>query len=407
MQTKIAVICSASFQQTLQQIVPSHSTFLLDYYTYTVPEETPSLLKNLKSCDVLLLSGTLPYLYAKEQLSQLSIPWMYLKQDDTSIATTLLSLLVQKNIALNRLSIDVMDERFIEHVLCDLQTTKRPFIQTIQLHTPYETYITKHVTLWQQQQIDYVVTSIHAVYDALVTQGVPVMRMIDPQSAILRGLYEAKSLSDYAKSESAKIAVIHILFDYSPPAPLLQQMTNLFSSIYQQLDAVRYEFYTTNGAVQRHATELLQLLQTQQYKIGFGYGHSISQAQEHAKQALKFGQPQQFMVVDEQKKLYDLTQQTGTSIALQTTHPFIFEITKATGLSPKNISRLVAFEKVHPHTSFTAQDLADYLQVTRRTTERMLKKLLAHEYVEIVGEEMAYQQGRPRAVYTLTFSLNE
>ena len=101
------------------------------------PEENTLRLKKLKSCDVVLLSGTLPYLYAKDFLDDLTVPWMYLKQDESSIATTLLSLLVQKSISLQRLSVDVMDNRFIEQVLNDIQTAEQPYIQTIDLH-PHE-----------------------------------------------------------------------------------------------------------------------------------------------------------------------------------------------------------------------------------------------------------------------------
>lgn len=403
MQTKIAVICSASFQEVLEAIVPSTSPFLLDYYTYSVPEETPHLLKKLKSCDVVLLSGTLPYLYAKDFLDDLTVPWMYLKQDESSIATTLLSLLVQKSISLQRLSVDVMDNRFIEQVLNDIQTAEQPYIQTIDLHTPYEQYIRQHEQLWQLKKIDYVITSIHAVHDALAQKGIPVLRMMDPPSSVLRGLYEAKSLSDYAKSDSAKVAIVNMTFEQQPTDALLEQIATLLASFYQKIDVLSYEFYTTNGQLQSQLSALLALLQTSDYIGGCGYGQSITQARIHAKQALTFAQHKQLILVDDNKQLHELHIKMPTAIALQTTNPLIFEITQATGLSPKNISRIVAFQQLHAHSTFTAQDLADYLQVTRRTTERILKKLLTHHYVKVVGEEMAYQQGRPRAVYELNF----
>lgn len=404
MQTKIAVICSTSFKERLTALIPTSSPFLLDYYTYTIPEETPSLLKKVTSCDAIFISGTLPYLYAKDALTQISIPWIYLKQDETSITTTLLALFVKQPISLNRLSIDVMDHYFIEHVLQDFQTDVRPFIQTIDLYTPYEHYISQHEQLWQQQKVDYIITSIHTVYDALVVKNIPVMRMIDPQSSILRSLYEVKNLSDYAKSDSAKVAVTLFHFEEKPEDTLLEEIATLLSSFYQKMDVLNYEFYTTSGHIKTHHLSLLTLLGKTAFRGGFGYGHSITEAKNHAKQALSFAQLHQLILVDEKKRLHELHLETSPAVALQTTNPLVFEITQATGLSPKNISRIIAFEQVHPHASFSAQDLADYLHVTRRTTERILKKLLTHQYVKIIGEEMTYQQGRPRAVYILNFA---
>lgn len=404
MQTKIAIICSATFKHTLTNLLPSSVPFIVDYYTYTVPEEAPNLLKNIQACDAIFLSGTLPYLYAKEQLEQLTIPWTYLKQDETSISTTLLALFLKQPTALQRLSIDVMEPQFIEQMLQDVQTEVRPFIQTISLYTPYKKYIAHHEKLWHEQKVDHIITSIHTVYDALREKNIPVMRMIDPPSSIMRSLFEAKRLSDYAKNDFAKVAVAQFQFEVEPPEDLLEQIGTLLSSFYQKNAPLCYAFYTTNGPIKNQHTTLLELLAAIDCRAGFGYGHSINEAKKHADQALAFAQQKQFILVDDKKRMHELHAETSQAVALQTTNPLIFEITQATGLSPKNISRILAFQKIHPHTTFNAQDLADYLHVTRRTTERILKKLLTHQYVKIIGEEMTYQQGRPRAIYALNFS---
>jgi predicted transcriptional regulator len=54
---------------------------------------------------------------------------------------------------------------------------------------------------------------------------------------------------------------------------------------------------------------------------------------------------------------------------------------------------------------FTSADLAEYLQLTRRSAERMIKKLHDHGYIKVVGEEMIYKQGRPRAIYQLNMPI--
>ena len=406
MPTKIAVICSEQFQHVLEKIVIDEPQFQLDYYTYEFPEQAPTLLKEVKPCDILLLSGTLPYLYAKPELDQWPTPWTYLKQDESSISTTLLSLLVDQPVKLNRLSIDVMNLLFIDNVLNDLHTTQRPYIQTIALHTPYDDYVNHHKNLWDNGEVDFIITSIHAVYNQLKALNIPVMRMMDPKSSILRYLYEAKAISERSKSDLAKAAVGHLAFTESPPKALIETIATTLSGFYRQLDPLQIEFYTTNGNLQQGLATLQEDLNSaaMKFKFGFGYGHSILQAREHAKHALSFAEQDTIYLLDDHKQLHGPIGEHQQSIALQATDPVILKITRDTHLSPKNISRLIEFNKAHPSISFTAQDLADYLQVTRRTTERILKKLVDHSYVMIVGEEMTYQQGRPRALYELNFS---
>ena len=45
------------------------------------------------------------------------------------------------------------------------------------------------------------------------------------------------------------------------------------------------------------------------------------------------------------------------------------KIAKETKLSPANLSKIIQFSQSHPSLKFTAADLSEYLQVTRRSTE--------------------------------------
>ncbi|WP_419392926.1 helix-turn-helix domain-containing protein [Cytobacillus praedii] len=83
----------------------------------------------------------------------------------------------------------------------------------------------------------------------------------------------------------------------------------------------------------------------------------------------------------------------------------MLQIAQKAKLSPANLSKLIQFGKERQSHHFTAADLSEYLQVTRRTTERIIKKLADHGYISTVGEEMTYQQGRPRAVYILNLPI--
>ncbi|MEK5531799.1 MULTISPECIES: hypothetical protein [unclassified Viridibacillus] len=411
MSTKIAVICSKAFMNRLNIISHEVPHIQLDFYIYNSPEETPNLMKQVKPCDVLLLAGTLPYLYAKHLLHQWPIPWTYIKQDETMISTTILSAIAKHNVTIDRLSIDVMSSTFIQNVLHDIQFEGQlPFTQEIELSTPTKQLLTNHIALWQSRQIDLVITSIHAIYDELTALDIPVIRMLDPKSSIIRHLNESISLSQLTKFESAKAVAGIIEFNEATHNPLqtVDQLATIIHASYQQVDTCRFELFTTYGHLQNALTqnklESFFTVSEKSVKLVFGYGESILEAQRNAQHALNYASPNAIYILTENKELQGPFPNKASTLSLQAKDPYIVLMAKETKLSPLNISKIMAFSKARQSLQFTAHDLSEHLQVTRRTTERILKKLVEHNYAKIVGEEMTYQQGRPRSLYELNFS---
>ncbi|MBO2536701.1 hypothetical protein [Rummeliibacillus suwonensis] len=411
MPTKIAVISSLAFRDRLLSIAQEMENIQLEFYIYKMPDETPQLMKQIKPCDVLLLSGTLPYLYAKPLLSDWPIPWTYLKQDEVAISTSILSVLANQNLQLSQLSIDVMNAQHIKNVFNDIQYEGAlPFIQEINMERPFDQIYQKHKQLWLNGKIKFVITSIHSVYDALTADEVPAMRMHDPNSSIIHCLEQTKALSKMTKSESARAVVGMLEFSQSTEDDqlVLQQIVEATHASYQKIDDHHFELFTTFGhiqnAFQHHLVESFFNITKDPIKLTFGYGGSILEAQKNARQALNFATPNVVYIMNENKELQGPFPNQPTILSLQTKDPYILQMAKETKLSPLNISKIMAFSVSRQSLQFTAVDLAEYLQVTRRSTERILKKLVEHGYAKVVGEEMSYHQGRPRAIYELNFS---
>ncbi|CAM5625163.1 Helix-turn-helix type 11 domain-containing protein OS=Lysinibacillus sphaericus OX=1421 GN=LS41612_20925 PE=4 SV=1 [Lysinibacillus sphaericus] len=55
MPTKIAIICSKAFMKRILSIAQNIENIQLEFYLYNQPSEAPSLLKQIKPCDALLL----------------------------------------------------------------------------------------------------------------------------------------------------------------------------------------------------------------------------------------------------------------------------------------------------------------------------------------------------------------
>lgn len=408
--TKIAIICSKPFKNRILSIAQNIENIQLEFYLYNQPSDAPSLLKQIKPCDALLFGGTLPYLHAQTSLATLPIPWNYFKQDEMTISTTLLSLIANQAIPLQRLSIDVMHPIFVDNVLTEIEYTgTKPYVHSISITETADDVLQKHIALWDSKQIDYIVTSIHTVFDELQLRNIPAMRMLDATSSILQCLEETRSQSLLTKSESAKAAVGFLdISETSHSSNILQQITATTHSTYKQISSNYFELYTTAGHLQ-HALEkenlqhLIQQIDVP-FRLAFGYGHSIFEAAENATHALKFAKPFEIYILDEHKNLSGPFPKSESKLSLKTKDPFVLQMAKQTSLSPLNISKIIQFSKERQASQFTAQNLSEYLQVTRRTTERIIKKLVDHGYAKVVGEEMPHQQGRPRTIYELDFA---
>ncbi|MEK3973279.1 transcriptional regulator [Psychrobacillus sp. FSL K6-1267] len=407
MQSRIAVLGSTNFIDRLKHFEHEMPFIRLDYYHYNTPKEAKELVKNIKPCAAVFFSGSLPYLYAKKERELLPVPSYYLKQDSTSVATTLLATC---HTPIHQVSMDLIEPKLVESVLQDInQTAAVPFLMQIDPAFSLEEVVSFHISLQNAGKTKLAITSVHAVYESLMQSGIPVVRMIDPKNSILKAIEETNSLAILAKSEASKIAVCSILLDQedSSSATSLNKVTDSIDASIVKVDDLLYMLFTTQGKVQlalesNVVNSWFDLFSTP-VRIAFGYGTTVLEASENAKDALKHATKNNIYLMNQEKQLTGPLLQNETKIDLRTNDPRLVLVAKETKLSPANLSKIMQFSRIHHSVEFTAHDLEVFLKVSRRTTERILKKLSDHGYASIVGEEMTYQQGRPRAVYEFNF----
>jgi len=61
----------------------------------------------------------------------------------------------------------------------------------------------------------------------------------------------------------------------------------------------------------------------------------------------------------------------------------------------------IDFIRTRNNEPFSSNDIANYYNVTKRSAERTVNKLLNGEVIKVSGEERPYQKGRPRKLFTL------
>ncbi|HHT7188213.1 TPA: transcriptional regulator [Bacillus cereus] len=416
---KIAVVGSKEFMENLLPIAHKLEEIEIDPYIYLHPAESSEILKRLKPCDVIFFSGALPYYMAKEIRGQLRIPSTYLQQDETTVASSLLSIIYHQSIQPHKISIDLVDRTFITNVFHDIGLKEKPQVMDYENMLWSKGEINRvidfHVAKYQSGDSDLALTSIHAVYDELQKIGIPSERMIDPTQSIIHGLKDAKIKAELAKSHSATVGACIISFMEIQESSLeqLNIVSKELRGSFKQVDEMTFILYTTRGdiesSIKTNMIDNVFMSIEGRIAIGFGYGKTVKEAEQNAKIAQGFAKNNPinhcFYILTSEKELFGPFPKEQRVQSLKNANPELMKIAKETKLSPANLSKIIQFSQSHPSLKFTAADLSEYLQVTRRSTERLLKKLVDYGYAHICGEEMPYQQGRPRAIYELNLPL--
>lgn len=416
MVTKIAVIGSKNFMKQLLGVAHEIEEIEIEPYMYSHPKESLEIIKHLKPCDVIFFSGAIPYYISKDMIEQLRIPNLYLQQDETALASSLLSILYHENVKPERVSIDLTNASFVTNVFADIGIFSTSNIMDYKnmpqnMMLEVEEITEFHASRYKLGMVDFALTSIHAVYDKLIEIGVPAKRMIDPVKSIIQGLRDAKAKAQLVKSHLATVAacVVSFLSSQNVKLELLNEFSRHVNGSFRKITDTSYILYTTRGDIEMvMKTNVIHGMFAQSQgaiALGFGYGSSVKEAEQHAKIAENFARNNEFesccYILTNEKQLLGPFPQEQKMYSLKNNHPQLVKVAKDTKLSPANVSKIIQFSQSRAELQFTAADLSDYLQVTRRTAERILKKLVEHKYAIVCGEEMPYQKGRPRTLYEL------
>lgn len=435
MVTKIAFFGSEDMTIRVMRYVSSVADIEVIPYIYQSAEEMSYLISKAHACDVYLFSGVLPYFITKKNVSTFDKPAVYIEDNELNIAMTLLHISTKQTAAFDRISFDLPNRELLDLLTTQLAIHPKPrfvtdyswldkdftkeFITQSVLHT--------HVELWEAKQIDFVVTSIHSLHDELLHRGIPCMRMIDPKKNIIDAFEEAKSLGVLLQAKHSQVAVgLITLASTNDSAISIDSLSEKFQFLAKQINCTvqknesgAYALYGTRGGIEYLLTKLQLLDDIKTYaaasnfiiSIGFGFGMTIIEAESNAQIALNYSQsknqnlPLYMHTVTENKMVIDSQENNQKHFILRSQDDELIQLAKEIGISVTNLNKMIQFTHSRPINRFTSSDIMDYFEVTKRSAERMLKKIADCGYLETIGEEQPFQHGRPRSVYRLNLPI--
>ncbi|QUG42759.1 transcriptional regulator [Psychrobacillus sp. INOP01] len=436
-------IAAVSSKEAIDQII-RNSNKLKDVkitpYIYADPSKSREVVESIVDCDVVIFAGPLPYLVCKDILEERGWQAVFIPLDEYTLTSTLFYSMIHQEKGIKRLSIDVGSALYVDHVVEEFNLSRDDWyvfdsgemINDSPESFNVEKVIDHHLQLWNSGKIDFIITSVDYVYSMLREKGIPSVPMNVPEKAVVDTIHKAITYGRLAISKNAEIAIGLVTFSLSDNAihefDTMEQNTTIFLHQMMLNFARKHDYslrligmdqfilYGTRGSLDKFIEkENLEEFFHQVEKsygismnIGFGLGYSARIAEGNARIALyharkKAEQRHSIYIVSENQEIINPLQGKDKVYSLKSEDDYILSIASATRMSVSTITKLVRFEALRRSTSFTTIDLEEYLGISRRSAERILKSLIECNYVKKVGEEQPHSKGRPRSVYRISF----
>ncbi|AMA72880.1 transcriptional regulator [Aneurinibacillus thermoaerophilus] len=402
-------------------------------FIYEKPEESLKLVEKAKGCTVLFFTGPIPYYMAKGKIEEYNLHAVYIPFDELAFSLSLYHIQHAFGIYPSKLSIDIPKKEVVYNIFHELglDTTSifiKEFEDKMNQHRYTDEIVQFHYDFWKKGETSFVLTSVQSVYNELQKLNIPSLRMMIPRKNMIATLEQAVTIGELLLSKSSQIAVGIVQIadqhdqDHYDVKELkatifgfLTEFARKMNASVKTVDERTFMIYGTRGGVEQltdryrvfpllnHVKEMKDV----NINFGFGFGITVTEAEEHAQiglyHAKKLNEHSVFIVTEEKKVIGPLNKKITKMFELQSQDERILAIAKKTGISVSSISKIVNFTNLRHNHGFSANDLADYLQLSRRSAERMLKILVEKNYAEISGEEQPYQKGRPRSIYKINF----
>lgn len=413
---------SASISSVIQKYFPELQSECIEYKQFTQATQIVQALK--PPADIILFSGIMPYLYAKDVLPQRSIcTYLYIGRD---YIVKSLFLAQRSGILLSRLSIDTFSETDVVDTLIELnidpQTIKLfniPFKES-NLLNEVEPITARHIHNYSVNKATCCLTTFYTVYTKLKNMDIPCIYMTPPSARIEDTIRLALLESANIDELGSNVVICAKIDDYDEHSFYYgnkgQQALNrgkIINRLYQfseQLNGALIEgsadsfWIFVNNTKLRHITDNFRDMRIQNeisenfphtLSIGIGYGSNIMQAKQFAEKALTKaladGPNKTYLVKDNiisqiSKPLPKHSEVNGTLV----------DIADKVGISINILFKLIGIARMYGlRKTFTAAELSILSKVNIRTINRALDKLEAHNYCEFIGKKNQRGAGRP------------
>jgi len=400
--------------------------------------QVQSLVQYLQSqqdyFDGFIFTGKIPYDIMNHTMHSKN-PWVYVEQNQSQLQRTLLQATLTTDYDPLNISLDSYDKKTITNTYQDIGIGEGEYIAFVsELDIFDDDFLTDlvdfHVYNYKQHKVSLCVTGISSVYEALQDEGIPSM-LLTPTSEVIKQTVNHLLLKMRSQiNDNSRIVVLSIEIDllneYSlineNEYQLMTEKTKVTEKVYWFAQSIQatvieigkrgYLLFSTKNILEYETNNLQKITllnkierQTEStISMGIGYGVTAREANYSATlgmhRAKKRGGNQCF-VVDSGAyygPIFPDTELEETPINIDKTFN---RISEKTGVGIDTIFKLHCIIDQQSKNTFTPKELADALDITLRSINRLLEKFEDAGYMKVVGKRVVGGAGRPSRIVEL------
>lgn len=400
--------------------------------SYSREDEAPELARELADhVETILFSGPVPYRLALQEVA-FRIPVHYVRLSGTGLYRALFRM--ERKQGLAEMSVDTLSKQSVEEAFAELGEAYQGTVHvTGSEFASQEALIAFHADQYERGRAKAALTSVGAVAEALTARGIPNEWVMPTEQDIIVALERALLSTETRRSNESQIVVGFIHVDAFER--LAQKQTSEHEVQRLKLDIHRmllgyvesldghlthlggneYLFITTRGIFERETggyksiplARVVEKYYGLSLSIGIGFGRSANEAGTHARLALRnakeSGGDMCFIVREDSSVIGPLEMTKPHEFDLSLIDAALLRRAEEAGLTSGYLSKLIAHVTRFGKMEYTAQELANVLDVTVRSTHRFLLAWLDSGLIDIIGEEKGKSKGRPKQIYRLSF----
>lgn len=390
-------------------------------------ENTLKIIKEIESeVEGIYLTGIGVY-YSLLNNKELEInkPVVYTKRGSIGLIKSFWELqkdsLIEDNI---RLGWDIVEEHIFNEVVKEFDIElKGSYYQKYEPNKTENEYLENYLEKYKSKEINCIFTAFGYIYNKLKEKKIPVYRLqatnIEIENDFV-ALLNKIILNE--KNSGLGVQIIKINsnktgFDKNNlelkmeiEKSLLEYSKKVEGNI--QISDEKEYMIISNIDILRGDESLKEILalksrfegQNEELAVGIGEGKTIFQAERNARVALKLSLTKEGKIFYSNGKVVKGPLLNSKELEYKRdSDERIKTMAEEIEISPIYLEKIKSMIKKKKKNSFTSIEIAEVLNITTRSVNRIIKKILEKDYAEIVQVESSITAGRPRRVIKFKF----
>lgn len=436
MQIKIGIIGTQMVVHKLQKVLKQFPTFAPVIEIVNDDDETPTVVEQLsEEVEVLLLFGAQSHSQVKAHI-QSSIPVHYVPLTGAGLYKTLFHAM-KKGTLNGGISVDTLTRSMVMRALKELQMEELPVVvYNGAAHAMPQQLLAFHRKQAESGLCSTAITGVKSVSQAMVDLGFACECLIPSEEDMIVALERALLSTESRRNKEAQIVVGMINVDQFGKLVMRREnehevqklkldIHRMVLGYVQSLDGYlttvsgdEFLFFTTRGIFERETGgyKTIPLAKDANaslgisFSIGVGFGTSANEAGTNARVALRktkeAGGNTCFIVREDRTLIGPLEMVDPVQTVLAPMTTALAKRAEDAGMTSAYLSKLLTQMSRLGKYEYKVHELANLLEITVRSTHRLLLLWMDNGLVDIVGMEKV-PKGRPRQIYRFSFLQQE